>query len=76
MEAANISAEFPFDSRFVTVHGSSMHYVESGVGDPIVFLHGNRTSSYLWRNAVPQEHQGHRLPGGDRAAYARLASVS
>jgi len=46
MQAANISAEFPFDSRFVTVHGSSMHYVESGVGDPIVFLHGNPTSSY------------------------------
>src|SRR5215831_11321851 len=53
MEAANISAEFPFDSRFVTVHGSSMHYVETGVGDPIVFLHGNPTSSYLWRNVIP-----------------------
>jgi len=53
MQAANISAEFPFDSRFVTVHGSSMHYVESGVGDPIVFLHGNPTSSYLWRNVIP-----------------------
>ena len=53
MEAANISAEFPFDSRFVKVHGSSMHYVESGVGDPIVFLHGNPTSSYLWRNVIP-----------------------
>lgn len=53
MEAASISAEFPFDSRFVTVHGSSMHYVESGVGDPIVFLHGNPTSSYLWRNVIP-----------------------
>ena len=53
MESANISAEFPFDSRFVTVHGSSMHYVESGVGDPIVFLHGNPTSSYLWRNVIP-----------------------
>jgi haloalkane dehalogenase len=53
MEAANISAEFPFDSHFVTVHGSSMHYVESGVGDPIVFLHGNPTSSYLWRNVIP-----------------------
>jgi haloalkane dehalogenase len=53
MEAANISAEFPFDSHFVTVHDSPMHYVESGVGDPIVFLHGNPTSSYLWRNVIP-----------------------
>ena len=53
MQAANISAEFPFDSHFLTVHDSSMHYVESGVGDPIVFLHGNPTSSYLWRNVIP-----------------------
>ena len=30
-----------------------MTYVESGVGDPVVFLHGNPTSSYLWRNVVP-----------------------
>lgn len=53
MAVANISAEFPFDSRFVKVHGSTMHYVESGAGDPIVFLHGNPTSSYLWRNVIP-----------------------
>ena len=37
----------------VTVHGRSMAYVERGTGDPIVFLHGNPTSSYLWRNVVP-----------------------
>ena len=31
-----------------------MAYVEVGSGDPIVFLHGNPTSSYLWRNIMPQ----------------------
>jgi haloalkane dehalogenase len=30
-----------------------MAYIESGVGDPIVLLHGNPTSSYLWRNVIP-----------------------
>jgi haloalkane dehalogenase len=30
-----------------------MAYQDSGEGDPIVFLHGNPTSSYLWRNVVP-----------------------
>jgi haloalkane dehalogenase len=30
-----------------------MHYVEAGKGDPIVFIHGNPTSSYLWRNVIP-----------------------
>jgi haloalkane dehalogenase len=36
-----------------TVRGKSMAYVEMGTGDPIVFLHGNPTSSYLWRNVMP-----------------------
>jgi haloalkane dehalogenase len=39
--------------------GSKMAYVEVGRGDPIVFLHGNPTSSYLWRNVIPHlENQG------------------
>ena len=51
--ALEISAEFPFESRYVEVLGSRMHYVEQGEGDPILFLHGNPTSSYLWRNIIP-----------------------
>ena len=53
MTQQEISAEFPFESRYVTVHGSRMHYVEEGSGDPILFLHGNPTWSYLWRNVIP-----------------------
>ena len=49
----HISAEFPFESHYVDVEGSRMHYVEEGAGDPILFLHGNPTSSYLWRNIIP-----------------------
>ncbi len=37
----------------VEVLGKQMAYVEMGQGDPIVFLHGNPTSSYLWRNIMP-----------------------
>ncbi|MFQ5777538.1 MAG: haloalkane dehalogenase [Terriglobia bacterium] len=48
-----ISSDFPFRSRFVEVHGSKFHYVDKGSGDPILFLHGNPTSSYLWRNIIP-----------------------
>jgi haloalkane dehalogenase len=48
-----ISAEFPFRSNFVEVHGSKIHYVDEGSGKPILFLHGNATSSYLWRNIIP-----------------------
>ncbi|TMC03211.1 MAG: haloalkane dehalogenase [Chloroflexi bacterium] len=39
--------------RRVAVDGLSMAYVEDGAGDPVVFLHGNPTSSYLWRNVIP-----------------------
>jgi len=48
-----ISAEFPFTSKFIDVKGSKMHYIDEGEGAPILFLHGNPTSSYLWRNIIP-----------------------
>ena len=39
--------------KYISVHGKTMAYVEMGEGDPIVFQHGNPTSSYLWRNVMP-----------------------
>jgi haloalkane dehalogenase len=48
-----ISTEFPFRSNFVEVHGSKIHYIDEGKGEPILLLHGNPTSSYLWRNIIP-----------------------
>jgi len=39
-------------SKFIEIDGSKMHYTEAGQGDPILFLHGVPTSSYLWRNIV------------------------
>ena len=41
------------EKQFITVNGKRMAYVEMGSGDPIVFQHGNPTSSYLWRNVMP-----------------------
>ena len=48
-----IGAAFPYQKKRQHVLGHSMAYVEVGQGDPIVFLHGNPTSSYLWRNIIP-----------------------
>ena len=42
------------DKQTITVNGKRMAYVEMGTGDPIVFQHGNPTSSYLWRNIMPE----------------------
>jgi haloalkane dehalogenase len=43
----------PLTKSFKTVNGKQMAYHEVGEGDPVVFLHGNPTSSYLWRNIIP-----------------------
>ncbi|MEM7284828.1 MAG: haloalkane dehalogenase [Actinomycetota bacterium] len=43
----------PLSKSFAGVNGKRMAYHESGSGDPVVFLHGNPTSSYLWRNIIP-----------------------
>src|SRR5258708_28897843 len=48
-----ISATFPYQKKRQEVLGQEMAYVEVGSGDPIVFLHGNPTSSYLCRNIIP-----------------------
>ncbi|SRR6266545_700060 len=48
-----ISATFPYEKQTRPILGHTMAYVDVGAGDPIVFLHGNPTSSYLWRNIIP-----------------------
>ena len=48
-----ISAAFPYKKQRRRVLDREMAYVEVGEGDPILFLHGNPTSSYLWRNIIP-----------------------
>jgi len=49
-----VSADMPFEKHVRQVQGKRIAYVEEGQGDPIVLLHGNPTSSYLWRNVIPQ----------------------
>jgi haloalkane dehalogenase len=48
-----ISANDRYPRHRATVQGRTMAYVEAGAGRPVVFLHGNPTSSYLWRNIIP-----------------------
>jgi haloalkane dehalogenase len=49
-----ISATMLYEKKFQEVNGKKLAYVEVGEGDPIVLLHGNPTSSYLWRNVIPE----------------------
>ncbi len=52
-----ISATFPYAKQTRSILGQTMAYVDVGVGDPIVFLHGNATFSYIWRNILPHVQQ-------------------
>ena len=55
---SNISDK-ELEKKHINVLGKSMAYVERGQGNPIIFQHGNPTSSYLWRNIIPHlENQG------------------
>ena len=48
-----ISEDFPYAMKRMKVLDSEMAYIDVGEGKPVVFLHGNPTSSYMWRNVIP-----------------------
>src|SRR5262245_33006757 len=43
---------YPFDSHFVALGGHRLHYVDEGRGEPLLFVHGNPTWSFYWRNLI------------------------
>ena len=60
-----ISAADPHRRRRVRVLDTELAYVDTGEGKPVVFLHGNPTSSYLWRNIIPHVAGTHRCLAPD-----------
>jgi hypothetical protein len=52
-EEAKISPADPYPRKRIAVLDTEISYIDTASGDPIVFLHGNPTSSYLWRNVIP-----------------------
>lgn len=57
------AAELP--KKRVEVGGVGMAYAEMGEGEPVLFLHGNPTSSYLWRNVMPHPSDAGRCIAPD-----------
>lgn len=53
MSKLPIRSDFPFESKYIDVFGSKIHYIEEGEGEAVLFLHGNPTCNYLWRNIIP-----------------------
>lgn len=64
-----------YPSRFVEVKGVQMHYVEGGdaSGQVFLFLHGNPTSSYLWRNVMPLIEPHGRVIAVDLIGFGKSA---
>jgi haloalkane dehalogenase len=58
-------SEAPLAKKTVDVRGRHMAYHERGEGPPVLFLHGNPTSSYLWRDVIPQLEGRGRLIAPD-----------
>ena len=70
-----ISAAFPYQKQRRRVLGNEMAYVEVGEGDPIVLLHGNPTSSYLWRNVIPHVADRGRAIAPDLVGHGDSAKL-
>lgn len=68
-----ISADYPFESRYVDVLGAKMHYIEQGEGQTFLFLHGNPTWSYLWRNIIPPVSEIGRSVAPDLVGFGKSA---
>ncbi len=61
--------------RFDTIHGLDLAAVERGSGGPIVFLHGNPTSSYVWRNVIPHVEELGRCIAPDLIGFGDSAKL-
>lgn len=69
----------PWATRRIEVDGGrrvGIAYVEAGTGDPIVLLHGNPTSSYLWRNVLPWVHALGRCVAPDLVGTGKSDGLS
>jgi haloalkane dehalogenase len=76
MKSTQIRAADRHPRRRVAVLDTEMSYVDTGAGDPIIFLHGNPTSSYLWRNIVPSLSDQSRCLAPDLIGMGRSGKSS
>lgn len=73
-----ISADMPYKKHFIEIDGLSMAYIDTAPEDastPVVFLHGNPTSSYLWRNVIPHVEDLSRCIAPDLIGFGDSAKL-
>ncbi|MFB6344234.1 MAG: alpha/beta fold hydrolase [bacterium] len=62
-------SRFPFESNRLAVSGGQMHYVDQGSGTPVLFLHGNPTWSFMYRDAITELMGRHRCIAPDHLGF-------
>lgn len=62
---AAFRAEYPFASHYFDLDGLKYHYIDEGTGEPLLFVHGNPTWSFAWRNLVKDLSRDHRCVAVD-----------
>jgi haloalkane dehalogenase len=62
--------------KMVSILDTDISYVDIGDGDPIVFLHGNPTWSYLWRNIVPYAEDYGRCLAPDLVGMGAVRKIA
>lgn len=70
-DTKTIGKDYPYESRYATVNGHRLHYIDEGSGAPVVFLHGNPTWSYAFRNVIPYAHNSNRCIAVDLIGMGR-----
>ncbi|HLG84144.1 MAG TPA: haloalkane dehalogenase [Bradyrhizobium sp.] len=66
-----LSEVFPYEMKRLPVLDAEMAYADIGQGDPIIFLHGNPTSSYMWRNVMPYAEPFGRVLAPDLIGFGK-----
>jgi pimeloyl-ACP methyl ester carboxylesterase len=71
MDTLEISGADPHPRKTFAVLDSEMSFIDIGQGDPVVFLHGNPSSSYVWRNVIPHVADLGRILAPDLVGFGR-----
>ena len=64
-----VTDTYPFVSKFLQINAGQMHYVDEGEGDPILFVHGTPTWSYLYRDFIKSFSSSHRCIAIDHIGF-------
>ncbi len=65
----------PYDRKTVAVLDSEISYIDVGEGDSVVFIHGNGTFSYVWRNVIPYVESLGRCLAMDLMGYGKSGDI-